>query len=112
MPDITSPVSNGELVFTVTSGGALSCFDLRDGKKLWEHDLDMEVQASPALDDNALLMLSTKGDLVAVGATRAFNELNRMKLTDQFDASPAFANGFVYLRGATNLWCLGVKTEE
>ena len=33
IPDVTSPVSNGELVFTVTSSGLLTCFDAKDGEK-------------------------------------------------------------------------------
>ena len=33
IPDITSPVSNGELVFTVTSTGRLTRFDAKDGRE-------------------------------------------------------------------------------
>ena len=112
MPDITSPVSNGELVFTVTSSGGLTCFDLKDGKKLWEHNLSMEVQSSPGLAGKNLFVLSTQGDLAVIEAAHEFKELGLTKLDDQFDASPAFANGRVYLRSATNLWCLGTKSQE
>lgn len=107
LPDVTSPASNGELVFTVTSAGLLTCFDLKDGKKIWEKDFEVEVQASPAIAGHQLLLLSTQGDAVTVEAGRTFAELSRMKLEDRFDASPALVNGKVYLRGATNLWCLG-----
>ena len=109
VPDVTSPVSNGEMVFTVTSSGLLTCFDVKDGKKLWEKDLELEVQSSPAIAGKGLFVLSTKGDAVLVEAGREFKELSRLKLEDVFHASPAFANGRVYLRGATNLWCLGEK---
>src|SRR6185503_4603383 len=37
VPDVTSPASNGELVFTVTSGGAVGCCDAKDGKLVWQH---------------------------------------------------------------------------
>jgi len=109
IPDVTSPVSNGELVFTVTSSGMLTCFDLKDGKKLWEKDLELELQSSPAIAGNRLFVLSTKGDAVLAEAGREFKELGRAKFEDTFHASPAFANERVYLRGATNLWCLGGK---
>lgn len=109
LPDVTSPAANGELVFTVTSAGLLTCFDLKDGKKLWEHDFEMEVQASPAIAGHQLLLLSTQGDAVTVEANRSFAELSRVKLEDRFDASPALVNGRVYLRGTTNLWCLNGK---
>src|SRR5438128_1800588 len=31
IPDITSPVSNGELVFVIDTGGMLTCYDAKDG---------------------------------------------------------------------------------
>lgn len=106
-PDVTSPVANAELAFTVNSGGLLTCFDLKDGKKLWEKDLEMEVQASPSLVGNRLLVLGTKGVAVVVEAARQFKEVSRSELPDKFLASPAFAGGKMFLRGATNLWCVG-----
>jgi outer membrane protein assembly factor BamB len=109
VPDVTSPVSNGELVFTIASMGVLTCFDAKDGKKVWEHDLDMEVQSSPSIVGDRLFILGSKGVAVVVGAGREFKEIARSTLPDQFLASPAFGDGRMYLRGATNLWCLGEK---
>jgi len=109
LPDITSPVSNGDLVFTVTTGGLLTCFDVKDGKMVWQKDLELEVQSSPAIVGHRLLVLNTKGEVVWVEAGREFKELSRAKMDDKFHASPAIANGHIYLRGATNLWCLGGK---
>ena len=107
IPDITSPVSNGELVFTTAGGGLLTCFDAKDGKKIWEHDLQSEAQASPAIADGRVYIVGTKGVTVVVEAGRQFKELARNELADKFMASPAFANGHIFLRGLTNLYCLG-----
>lgn len=112
VPDVTSPTGNGELLFTVTSSGMLTCFDAKDGKKVWEKNFDLEVQASPAIAGNQFLLLGTKGDMVAVEVGRAFKELGRGKLEDTFHASPAFANNRVYLRGAKTLFCLGRSAEK
>ncbi len=109
LPDVTSPASNGELVFTVTSAGVLTCLDMKDGKKIWEKDFEMEVQSSPALAGKQLFLLGTKGDAVLVEAGRAFAELGRAKYEDRFDASPALVDGKIYLRGSTNLWCIGTS---
>lgn len=107
VPDVTSPVANGELAFTISSGGLLTCFDLKDGKKLWEKDLETEVQSSPSLVGDRLVVISTKGDVVVAEAARQFKEISRSVLPDKFLASPAFAGGRMYLRGTTNLWCVG-----
>ena len=60
VPDIASPASNGELVFTVTSGGMVTCFEAGDGKKIWETNLDTEVQASPGIMGDRLFILADK----------------------------------------------------
>jgi hypothetical protein len=109
IPDITSPSSDGEQVFTVTTMGGVAAFSLKDGTMLWQKELELEVQASPVLAGNQLLVLSTEGDLISLQAGREFKELNRVKLEDKFHASPALVRGRIYLRGATNLWCLGAK---
>jgi outer membrane protein assembly factor BamB len=109
MPDITSPVSNGELVFTLTTDGTLSCLNTADGQEVWKQTLEAggEIQASPSLAGGVVLVASTAGDLIAVEAGREFRELWRMKLEDEFYASPAFAKGRMYLRGNKSVWCLG-----
>jgi outer membrane protein assembly factor BamB len=109
MPDITSPVTDGELVFTLTSDGRFTCFDATTGEQVWQQPIDAEgeFQASPSLVGSTLLLLSTAGDAVAVLASREFRELWRIRLEDEFYASPAFANQTAYLRGNRNIWCLG-----
>jgi len=104
IPDITSPVSNGELIFTLTSSGLLTAFDTKDGKKQWEHDFEMEFHASPGLAANRLYLFSQKGTAIVVEATRQFHELFRTEMGDSFHASPAFVQNGIVLRGLTNLW--------
>jgi outer membrane protein assembly factor BamB len=112
VPDVSSPVATSELAFTVNSGGLLVCVDLKTGEKLWEHELDFEVQASPSLVGNRVLVLGTKGVAVWVEAARQFKEISRSELPDHFLASPAFAGGKMFLRGATNLWCVGAQAAK
>ena len=49
-------VSNGELIFTVTTMGGLACFEVATGKLIWQKDLELEVQASPAIAASQLLL--------------------------------------------------------
>jgi hypothetical protein len=67
----------------------------------------MGVQASPGIVGDRLLVLGENGALVMLLAGREFHLIGRSQLPDKFLASPAFANGHVFLRGATNLFCLG-----
>lgn len=106
VPDIASPVSNGELVFALGSSGVLTALDAKDGKKLWEHDFEMEFHASPGLSGNRLYLFSLKGTALVVEAARQFRELFRSEMPDSFHASPAFVQDGIIVRGATNVWKL------
>ena len=107
VPDVTSPTSNGELVFAVTTSGMLTCLDAKDGKKQWDHDFETECHASPSLAGGRLYLFSQKGTAVVVEAARQFKELFRTEMGDGFHASPAFAQDKIFLRGLTNVWCVG-----
>jgi outer membrane protein assembly factor BamB len=107
VPDITSPVSTGPLVFTVTSIGTVTCCQSSDGKKVWDKNLDTETQASPGIAGDRLFVLGTGGTLVQLAAGREFHEIGRCQIRDKFFASPAFVGGQIFLRGMTNLYCLG-----
>jgi outer membrane protein assembly factor BamB len=109
VPDVTSPVGNGELVFTVTTSGLLTCLTAKEGKKQWEHDFEMEFHASPALAANHLYLFGQKGAAIVVEAAPQFKELCRTEMGDAFHASPAFAPGKIFLKGLTNLFCLEVS---
>ncbi|MGQ8335137.1 outer membrane protein assembly factor BamB family protein [Sunxiuqinia sp. A32] len=106
IPDVTSPTSNGEIVFYVTSYGVGTCLDAKSGIKLWQHDFGEEIQASPAIAGNLIYVVSTSGNAWVFEAGREYKEQGNGVLNDKFYASPAFSNGCLYLRGNKNLYCI------
>jgi outer membrane protein assembly factor BamB len=104
VPDVTSPTSNGQFVFTLTTTGILTCFGVKDGKKLWEHDFETEFHASPTLAGERLYIFGQKGAAMVVDAAAQFKEVFRTTMEDEFHASPAFMEGRIVLRGTTNIW--------
>ncbi len=111
-PDICSPVSNGELIFLLATDGLLSCCKVADGKRLWEQDLRENFWASPSLVGDMLYLLTEKGVMLIVQAGPEYKELTRCELGEECRASPAFADGRIYIRGLENLYCIGKKTED
>ncbi|MHC5060893.1 MAG: PQQ-binding-like beta-propeller repeat protein [Planctomycetota bacterium] len=107
IPDICSPVSNGEQVFLLTTSGTLTCYSLADGQMLWEEDLDANFMASPSLVGNRMYLLSEKGVMLIAEVGAAYKELARCELGDKTQACPAFADGRIYIRGRKNLYCIG-----
>lgn len=112
VPDVTSPLSNGELAFMLTTFGMLTCLDAKDGKKQWDYDFEMEFHASPSLAGDRIYLFSQKGTALVIAAARQFEESFRTEMGDAFHASPAFAPGRIFLRGVTNIWCLGAVAGQ
>jgi outer membrane protein assembly factor BamB len=107
-PDICSPVSNGELIFLLTSDGAMTCIETETGNLVWEEELDADFQASPSLVGEWILLLTQDGEMIRVKAARNFERSETVsKLGEMTLASPAFAEGRIYIRGELNLFCIG-----
>lgn len=108
IPDICSPVSDGESIWLLaTEGGGLICYEVASGKQLWYHEFDDTFHASPSLVGDKLVLISGEGVVVVVKAGREFEEISRSELGEDCFASPAFADGRVYIRGIKNLYCIG-----
>ncbi|MHC4437891.1 MAG: PQQ-like beta-propeller repeat protein, partial [Planctomycetota bacterium] len=106
-PDICSPVSNGKSIFMLASEGLLECYNVSDGKKLWEKELDEYFMASPSLVGNNLYLLSEKGAMFIAEVGTEYKELAKCELGEKCHASPAFADGRIYIRGVEHLYCIG-----
>lgn len=107
IPDICSPVSDGKRVYMLTTGGLLTCLNLADGKKLWEHEFEDETfHSSLSLIGEKLYLLSTKGVAYFVAADEDFALLGTADLGEPTNCSPAFVNGSIYIRGIDNLYCV------
>jgi outer membrane protein assembly factor BamB len=111
VPDISSPVSNGQLVFIASTPGMLTCYDHKSGKKLWEHELGFEVNASPAIAGPHLLVLGKTGDALIALAAPEFKPVARLHLGEPVFASPALVQNRLIIRTAASLLCLGPATN-
>lgn len=109
LPSITSPVSNGELVFVVSSEGMLTCYDAKTGKKAWDHDLQVMCNASPIVVGKLLYLLDAEGNMHIIQAGRSFREESTASLGEKTSATSAFVGGKIYIRGKENLYCVGDK---
>ncbi|MEN6338361.1 MAG: PQQ-binding-like beta-propeller repeat protein, partial [Phycisphaerales bacterium] len=104
-PDICSPVSDGKYVYLLESADLLICCEVATGKKLYEQELKGDFRASPSLVGDKLYVLDMKGVMHIVQAGPEFKELGKCELGEECFASPAFADGRIYIRGKQNLYC-------
>ena len=108
LPDITSPVTDGKHVWLLDSGGALTCYDAKTGTKVYTREFEKVFNASPAIADGKLYLVSIKG-MTFVGTTGGEFKLLATNPLGEGGAvaSPAFQDGRVYLRGKKHLFCIG-----
>jgi outer membrane protein assembly factor BamB len=109
LPGIASPVSDGDLLFVITTGGHLTCRDLKDGRKLWARELETSFQASPSLAGGCLFLPGDQGEMFIFRASRQGEMVARLGLGESCQASPAFREGRMYLRTKRSLLCLGAR---
>lgn len=106
-PDICSPVSDGTYVYLLESADLLICCRVETGEKIYEQEIKGDFRASPSLVGDKLYVLDMKGMMRIFQAGLEFKELGKCELGEECFASPAFADGRIYIRGAANLYCIG-----
>lgn len=109
LPDIASPVANGELIFMADSGGNITCIDLKTGAKVWDHSYGTPFKASPAIAGSRVYLMDNEGVMHIIAAGRTFEEEAQCALSEEAGATPAFTNGRIYIRGAKHVYCVGKK---
>jgi outer membrane protein assembly factor BamB len=113
-PHSSSPVYHDGLLFTVTDNGILTCFDAATGDVLWNHRLDKrQNRAALLLGDGKLYVGSGSGWMTVVAAAREPQVLAENTLDEPgSNASPAFGDGCLLLRGREQLFCIEAEEES
>ncbi len=93
--------------------GHVTCFSAETGKEVWRHRVEGPFEASPVIAGGHLYAVNKKGRtfVVKLGEkpeTAGRNDLE-VKPDDRFQATPAVANGRIYLRSDKVLFCVGKK---
>ncbi len=109
LPDVCSPLANGEFVWSLTSGGLLTCYDAKTGKRVWEKDFEQNCSSSPSLVGDKVYVIGEKGTAFIVQAGRELKVLGRAELGEGCRTSPAFLDGRIIIRGEKHLFCVGKK---
>jgi len=109
LPDICSPLSNGELVWVLSTGGILSCFDADDGMPVYRENLSARFRSSPSLVGDRLYLFSEAGDAVVIAAGREFRRLGLGNMGEAVFSCASFAHGRMYIRGERHLFAFGER---
>ncbi len=112
LPNICSPTSDGQLVYLVASYDLVTCWDIRDGTKVWEHELRGAFESSPIVAGSRVYVADTDGVMHIFETGRRFKAVGTAPLGEPVHATPAFVAGKIYIRSEKHLYCVGAGEAQ
>ncbi|HTU91156.1 MAG TPA: PQQ-binding-like beta-propeller repeat protein [Gemmataceae bacterium] len=109
VPHAPSPLLLGEELYTVSDNGLASCRDARTGEVHWQERLGGTYSASPLLAGGKLYFQSEQGNTAVVRADKQFRLEVKNSLGESSLASPAAANGALFIRTDKHLYRISVR---
>ncbi len=103
-PHTPSMLLVGDELYMVSDGGIASCVEAKTGKVFWSERLGGGHSASPIYADGKLYFSNEAGVVTVLTAGRKFTVLVKNDLGERTLASPAVADGALFIRTAGHLW--------
>ncbi len=107
---VPSPILYGDYVYLTTDRGLLTCLDAKTGKIEYEGarvPVPATFSASPVAYEGKILMTSEDGETFVLKAGPKHEIIRTNSLGEPVYASPAIADGGIFIRGEKNLFAIG-----
>ena len=112
-PGDCSPVIYAGKLFTVNDEGKMTCFDALSGSVLWNKRLKGgRYLSSLAAGDGKVYACNTKGLTTVIAAEAEFKVIAENDLKGRCYASPAIADGCIFLRIGGRLYCIEKEKRQ
>lgn len=110
LPRNSSPLVVNGLVFMIKDGGVLTVLDAKTGTTQSSRRLRGAGKffSSPIYGDGKIYALSDQGKLNVITAEANWKQLATSDFGEDVYATPAIANGRIYIRTVTHLYCFGM----
>ncbi len=107
---VPSPILYGDYLYLTTDRGILTCLDAKTGALKYEGGrvpIPATFTASPIAFDGKILLTSEDGDTFVVKAGPTHEILGTNSVGEPVYASPAVADGNIFIRGEKNIYAIG-----
>jgi outer membrane protein assembly factor BamB len=107
-PDVPSPLVVDGIVYLCRENGTLTAMDAKSGEQLYNEQAlhRQRHRASPVFADGKIFLVARDGVVSVVKPGREFQMIAQNKMNEQISASPAIANGTMYLRSFDALYAI------
>ena len=112
LPYVCTPIAIGVHLYILSDDGVMTCVEAATGEQVWQEDLDGKFYASPVFVNGRIYLVSRSGEVVVLEAGVECRVLARSALPEKSDATPAIANGRMYIRTLKHLICIGDARVE
>lgn len=109
---VPTPIAVGDRLYIWTDDGIVHCVDGRTGATIWMERVGGRFFGSPVYANGRLYCMSATGELVVLAAGDAFEVVARISLGEGSHATPAIANGTLYLRTERHLISVGGRPRS
>jgi outer membrane protein assembly factor BamB len=106
-PYTSTPVAYGGLLYSVRDEGILSVFDLASGARIYQERTNGTHAASLLASDGKVYVTAEGGEVLVVKAGRTFEVLARNDMGESCMATPAIANGTLFVRTRGHIYAIG-----
>ena len=114
LPYVPSPLYYDGRIYLVKNGGLASCLDARTGKFLYQEErlgALGDYYASPVAAAGKICVASQQGVVVVYRASDTLEVLARNALEEPILATPAIADGHLYVRTKSQLYAFGLAEK-
>ncbi len=110
-PDVPTPVTDGKYFYIVNDRGIMWCLDAKTGAEFYGQQRlkPGTYSGSLVLADDKLYITNEEGLTSVIKAGPKFEIVAENPLNDYCLSSPAISDGQIFIRTATNLYCIGKK---
>jgi outer membrane protein assembly factor BamB len=115
LPDIASPLATANGVYFCMTRGKLTCLDPKTGEPRWTSDLKTEVNASPILLGDLVIVVAKSGTLHAFSERPAGTPVKPVwsfNVGGRVMSTAAYRAGRMCLRSDTALLCVAPETRK
>lgn len=108
-PDVVPPIKVDDIVYLMDNG-PITALDAKTGKQIYREQLYKQIyRGNMVAADGKIYVVGREGVGQVIQAGKDFKLLATNDLKEKVYASPAIADGRIYIRTWDNLYCIGAK---